>query len=109
MVLAGGLVLTGCTNRGNSNNVTSGRSGPTSPATSGNYGNSTDLAPPYGAPKGAEPNAQSTGGKTRYPESARDQKQRQELKASASNHGSKQHPLAPKPENHSAPEADHGE
>ncbi|HZU27154.1 MAG TPA: hypothetical protein VFA04_16625 [Bryobacteraceae bacterium] len=111
LVLAGGLVLgCSCTSRSNSANVTSGPHGPTSPATSGNYGNSADLAPPYGAPKTAEPNAQSTGGKTRYPESERDkQKKPGSMTAAASNQPTKQHQLSQKPENHSAPGADHGE
>lgn len=97
-VIAGGLTLTGCTSRSNEANVTSGPHGPTSPATSGNYGNKVDLAPPYGGTKHAQPDAQSAPGSP-YPEMAK-------VKRLTS---SKAHPYAPKPENHTAPTADHGE
>jgi len=98
-VIAAGLALTGCTNRGNSNNVTSGPHGPASPAMSGDYGANADLGPPYGAPKHAEPDVQSIGGVVKMPGSSK--------KVAMASPNTR--PIFPKPENHAAPEADHGE
>ena len=67
---------------------------------SGDYGPNADLAPPYGAPKHAEPNAQSIGGIVKMPGSS---------KKAAAMASSNRRPIFPKPENHAAPEADHGE